>query len=53
MTGVWVVYGWDSDPYVKAIFGDELEARRYADAKGYYLEVRFVEFGADFNEAVK
>lgn len=50
--GVWVVYDWDMNYHISAIFPDELEARRYAGDAGYYLRVKRVTAG-DLTEQLK
>lgn len=50
--GVWFVYSWDWNAYPLNVFGDELEARRWADSNGYG-EVVWWPFGVEWNEVDK
>lgn len=45
--GAWFVYGIDWNAYPSALFADELEARRFTDARGYG-EVVFWPFGEEW-----
>lgn len=44
--GVWVVFYWDWNPHVRAIYKTEIEALRRAQE--YKDEVKFLKFGEDF-----
>lgn len=45
MTGAWVVYCFDWNKIIKAVFQEEVEARRYA--MDYHYDVQFVEWGEE------
>lgn len=45
--GVWVAYFQDWNPIPKAVFLDELPARRYAART--YCDVRFLAFGEEWD----
>ena len=46
--GVWIIYGWDTMPYPLFIEKDELKARQYQNALGYYTFIKFWKFGDEF-----
>lgn len=45
LTGCWVVYCFDWNEIFKAVFAEEVEARRYA-MQNYY-DVKFVKWGEE------
>ena len=51
--GVWFIYSWDMNAYPIGVFGDELEARRWADDLGYHVSIVFWPFGVEWMDVDK
>jgi hypothetical protein len=46
--GIWIVYGWDMNPYPLYISKDELLARRYMEIIGYPVFIKFWAYNSEF-----
>ena len=44
--GAWFIFNYDWNAYPIGLFGDELEARRFADGLGYETHVEFWLWGS-------
>jgi hypothetical protein len=49
ITGVWIVYGWDTMPYPIFMSNNELQARTFGGNLGHYAWVKFWEFGTEWS----